>query len=218
MLTRNAISIITSGLAGDHKLGSPNDMKAESEDYLWIKSTNGKWFCSNYAEQDSENFISAETDDPFRDDSNHRTVTESNKLIKNNEDIDMTIGNETYGGDICHYTLFIGSGTTQPTIDDYKLESCIVEYTRKQESMYFDAKNLQCQVTLVIEPIIPLTISEVGCYARCARGYSTTDGSNTNQLTLIDRKVLETPLVLNAGDISTLTYTIDFRNLNESTM
>lgn len=222
MLTKSGISIITSGLAGDHKLGSPNDMKNQSEDYLWLKSPSGKWICSTSQTQDPDNFVQGSSENPFEGDVNHRTVVDPAYLIYDNRDIADENGNRNdYGQYICQYALFLGDGTTPPTPDDYKLNNCVTAYTRKQESMYFDAKNFQCQVAMIIEPTEQITIREIGCYKRCYTGSSNLQDArnfNANNLCLIDRKVLAEPLVIEEGDITTISYVIDFRNLTETTM
>lgn len=219
MLTKSGISIITSGLAGDHKVGYPSYMETNPEDYLWLKSPSGKFICEGGVEEQYEDrFVHGSATDPFQYDENHRTVTDANKLLQSNSDVDSVAENANSGGDFCHYTLLLGTGNTAPTTDDYKLVSCETRYVRKQESMYFDSKNLQCQISMIIQPTGMLTIKEIGCYARCYTGYSGgVMNTNINCLSLIDRKVLAEPLVITAGSIYTVTYTIDFRNINEAT-
>lgn len=222
MLTKSAISILTSGLAGDHKIARPNEMKSQTEDYLWLKSPSGKWICYRDANQDPDNFIQGSGEDPFYQNNNHRTVTDPTYMIKDNRDVALENGNRNdYGMYISQYVLFLGDGTTPPTPDDYKLNNCVMAYTRKQESMYFDAKNFQCQVAMIIEPTEQITIREIGCYKRCYTGSSNLQDAqnfNANNLCLIDRKVLAEPLVIEQGDITTISYVIDFRNLTETTM
>lgn len=218
MLTKSGISILTSGLAGDHKLSYPQYMETNPEDYLWLKSPSGKFICEGDASGYEDRFIQGGSTDPFSYDENHRTVTDANLLLQSNSDVDSVAENANTGSNFCHYTLLLGTGTTAPTVDDYKLVSCETRYVRKQESMYFDSKNLQCQISMIIQPTGILTIKEIGCYARCYTGYgSGVINTNNNCLSLIDRKVLAEPLRLTAGSIYTVTYTIDFRNINEAT-
>lgn len=219
MLTKSGISIITSGLAGSNKVGSPETMETNPEDYLWLKSPSGKFICREGASGEyADRFIVGSSTNPFQYNENHRTVTDANLLLKNNSDVDSVALNSNDSYSFCHYTLLLGTGTTAPTVDDYKLVNCETRYVRKQESMYFDSKNLQCQISMIIQPTDTLTIKEIGCYARCFSGYPNDPiNANINCLSLIDRKVLTEPLVITAGSIYTVTYTIDFRNINEAT-
>ena len=221
MLTKNGISIITCGLAGSQKMNSSTAMINDPTKYLWLKSPSGKWICSyvdNYAHE--EEFVAGSSDNPFEYSENSRTVTNTEYLLQNNSDI-ANYGNRNLYGNFCNYTLILGTSTTSPTVDDYKLVNCETRYIRKQESMSFDSKNLQCQVSLIIQPTADITINEIGCYVRCntgETGYEAEKNYNCNNLSLIDRKVLASPLTISNGTLTTITYTVDFRNINEATV
>ena len=90
--------------------------------------------------------------------------------------------------------LLIGAGATPPTIDDYKLESLISNYTvlAQTHTTFSD----YCASAFIITRTIqnpssaePLTIKEVGLF-----------GGSGTQLYMIAREVLDEPVVLQPGE------------------
>lgn len=218
MLTKNGISIITNGMTQSCQVSNSIQMKAQPTQYLWLKSPSGKWMSNDSNESDND-FIWGTSDNPLNFSNNTEVVTNTNYLLQNNNDLDDAVQNNNTSATFCPYTLLLGTGTTSPTVNDYKLVNCETRYTRQQESITFDPQNLQCQVSLIVVPSTNITINEIGCYLRCFTAYDH-ERVNTNLhcLSLIDRKVLAQPLSLSAGKVTTITYTIDFRNINEATV
>lgn len=100
-----------------------------------------------------------------------------------------------------------GTGTTAPTVNDYCLESPItsgltvttpsaVTYSMTDEYEEYSA-------TFGVTASSTVTISEIGLKCN-TYWYSATD----QKVVLIDRTVLDEPIVINAGQAKQLTYTI----------
>lgn len=104
------------------------------------------------------------------------------------------------------YGVFFGSGTTPPTINDYCMESVIAtELTiAKPSAVSLNETDdyWEMSVTYGISTSSGKTISEVGLFAAYNK---TTDLSKS---VMIDRTVLETPIVIPAGQSKQVTYTI----------
>ena len=98
--------------------------------------------------------------------------------------------------------LLIGAGATPPTIDDYKLESLISNYTvlAQTHTTFSDYSASAFIITRTIQnpdTTESLTIKEVGLFG----------GSNT-QLYMIAREVLDEPVILQPGEKHAFTMTI----------
>lgn len=102
--------------------------------------------------------------------------------------------------------IILGSGSTPPTFDDYKLDSRIQADTTSTVSLTSDADEggvyISAVITLVNNSDTQLTISECGLY--CAT--SVTNGDNS--MVLLDRTVLDAPVTIPSGGVGQLTYTI----------
>lgn len=104
------------------------------------------------------------------------------------------------------FTLFVGSGTTAPTTQDYKLQtpltldvvsaSCIPQENEKVSVIRTFQNNTGADVT----------VNEVGCYL--FKHYN-----DITPVVMIGRKVLDSGIVIPAGDIYTFTYIIDMSNI-----
>lgn len=98
--------------------------------------------------------------------------------------------------------LLIGAGATPPTIDDYKLESLVSNYTvlaqthttfsKYSASAFIITRTIQNPSTTE-----PLTIKEVGLF-----------GGTSAQLYMIAREVLDEPVILQPGEKHAFTMTI----------
>ena len=105
----------------------------------------------------------------------------------------------------CGGVLF-GTGTTQPTIDDYKLAgdiistiSASVSYTR---TVTEDSTTFQCVYTINNSGTEEITIGEIGLIGGC-------DSSAARRI-LVERTVLDSPVTIPAGGVGQVTYTINF--------
>lgn len=105
--------------------------------------------------------------------------------------------------------LMLGTGTTAPTADDYRLESPIT-------------KNLSCDSVSVSRTSITktytatftnsgssdITVTEVG-FIVYIRYFNSNTSENSDHF-LMDRTVLETPITIPAGESRTVTYELSF--------
>ena len=110
------------------------------------------------------------------------------------------------------YAVFFGSGTTPPTIDDYRLEgeiamNCTCSYV-KTSSFAEDGTSCTHEATYTItnNNDEPVTIGEIGIFVcACWRvNYS----SYISYPYLYERTVLESPITIPAGGVGQVTYSI----------
>ena len=98
--------------------------------------------------------------------------------------------------------LLVGAGATPPTIEDYKLENLVSNYTVvAQTHTTFSGYNANAFIiTRTIQnssSAEPLTIKEVGLF-----------GGDGQQLYMIAREVLDEPVILQPGEKHAFTMTI----------
>ena len=98
--------------------------------------------------------------------------------------------------------LLVGAGATPPTIEDYKLDSLVSNYTvLAQAHTTFSKYSANAFIiTRTIQnpsPTEPLTIKEVGLF-----------GGDGQQLYMIAREVLDEPVILQPGEKHAFTMTI----------
>ena len=104
-----------------------------------------------------------------------------------------------YGG------ILIGTGTTPPTLDDYKMESQIQSGMNASNSRGFDENgNPYTIITLTNATDKAITVGEVGVVTS---GYYNAGSSGSKHI-LVDRTVLDTPLTIEPGGVGQITYTI----------
>lgn len=118
--------------------------------------------------------------------------------------------------------IILGAGTTPATEDDYKLESCTLNYKVANCTSSFDPKTAVSSTTLTIRAIEDGDVSEIGLYT-----YASTKGSSTinnevifsssvARICMVGRKVLDTPIHIQAGKIYNFSYTVDFMLMSDS--
>lgn len=103
----------------------------------------------------------------------------------------------------CYMGVVFGSGSTQPTIDDYCLENEIIDSLTvscpSSTSCNETEDYVEYTATFGVTPRAEaVTISEAGVFA----------GSTTYGTYLVDRIVFDEPIVINPGETKQLTYTI----------
>lgn len=101
--------------------------------------------------------------------------------------------------------IVLGSGTTAPTLDDYKLEdqiksglTCSVSYVTDDNN---DTSYLLTITNATDEDIV---IGEIGIQSMAWKTYN----SNSSVWVLVDRTVLDYPVTIPPGGIGQITYTI----------
>lgn len=148
-----------------------------------------------------------------------RAITDMSLLDIDKDDNGNTVFGSVVKGDEngCPH-IFFGSGTTAPTFDDYKLESCITTYSRNKIGIHID-KNLQTiTASLTFTPSSNMTVTEMGLYVSGYNSYGASYSGKTvkNLLAMVARTVLSSPVTFNAGTTYTVDYTIDFKTNTDS--
>lgn len=97
-----------------------------------------------------------------------------------------------------------GSGTTPPTIDDYKLESAI---SKGLSFSFTQSHGNPCTwiITITNTSDKEITIAELGMFTSI---YSSYYNSGSDITALVDRTVLDTPVTIPAGGIGKIEYAI----------
>lgn len=107
--------------------------------------------------------------------------------------------------------IFLGTGNTAPTIDDYKLSGeLITGLTSQVQNTSATNNSITFSATATNNTDAPVTIKEIGL-----GGYKSASGAC---VVLLTRDVLATPVTLNVGDSKTFSITIDFRSLTDTTV
>ena len=112
-------------------------------------------------------------------------------------------------GTIGNGYLMLGTGTTAPTADDYRLESPITT-NLSCDSVSVSRTSLikTYTATFTNSGSSDITVTEVGFIAYIFYEYSNHD-EKSDQF-LMDRTVLETPITIPAGESRTVTYELSF--------
>ena len=106
------------------------------------------------------------------------------------------------------FTLFVGTGDTAETVEDYKLASAVELAVTAASCLHADNGKTFVTRTFQNNTENAVTIKEVGLYVfRCT-------GNVDNRVVMIGRKVLDTPVTLEVGDAYTFTYSIDLSEIN----
>lgn len=112
-------------------------------------------------------------------------------------------------GTIGNGYLMLGTGTTTPTADDYRLESPITT-NLSCDSVSVSRTSLikTYTATFTNSGSSDITVTEVGFIVCIFYNYSNQDQKSNNFL--MDRTVLETPITIPAGESRTVTYELSF--------
>ena len=107
----------------------------------------------------------------------------------------------------------LGSGTTEPTIDDYDLESRYPNFVSRQGSninlrMIADSQVFSVTTIFTNTHEEDIVVNEIGIYTL------SNITSATNPACLIWREVLETPVTIKGGKSKSITVNLDFSKIN----
>ena len=127
----------------------------------------------------------------------------------------------------CNAFIILGSGNTSPTIDDYKLENCNLDYSISEYKQSYNSLTQIANVSITMVPNIDGgTVSEIGVYTMNTEVASDTNNNYTSIITgdtsdyqncccMIARSVLANPITLEANKPYTFTYTIDYGKMSD---
>lgn len=100
--------------------------------------------------------------------------------------------------------ILLGSGTTPPTIDDYKMESLISSGFSTTVGVSLDDNNDAVHIITVTNTSDgDIVVGEVG-YS----GVAYSGAGSGMYIVLMDRTVLDSPVTIPAGGVGKITYTI----------
>lgn len=113
--------------------------------------------------------------------------------------LNWNTGNSDTGGT----GIGFGSGTTPPTIDDYKLESAI---SKGLSFSFVQSYGNPCTwiITITNTSDKEITIAELGMFTSIYSSYN----NNSAISVLVDRTVLDTPVTIPSGGIGKIEYAI----------
>ena len=127
----------------------------------------------------------------------------------------------------CNAFIILGSGSTNPTIDDYKLENCNLDYSVSEYKQLYNNLTQIANVSITIVPNTDgNTVSEIGVYTMNTEENSSTTAKEASIVTsdtadykncccMIARSVLANPITLEANKPYTFTYTIDYGRMTD---
>ena len=127
----------------------------------------------------------------------------------------------------CNAFIILGSGNTNPTIDDYKLENCNLDYSVSEYKQSYNCLTQIANVSITIVPNVDGgTLNEIGVYTMNTETNADTYLSYTSIVTsdtsdykncccMIARSVLDNPITLEANKPYTFTYTIDYGRMSD---
>lgn len=113
--------------------------------------------------------------------------------------------------------MYIGNGTTQPTKDDYTMESCLTNYTIKACNVTHNLNDGTIIMAFSILPNEDLQLSEIGIFT--SDGHHDGRGLNVvpkSRFAMVCHDVFA-PVTLPANKTVTITYTINLSELTAET-
>ena len=111
--------------------------------------------------------------------------------------------------------MYIGNGTTQPTKDDYTMESCLTDYERTGLIVTSNQNSGIVQVLLTVKPTNDIQMSEIGIFT--TPWSSNNHNRNTKAEFVMVCHDTFTPVTLPANKPVTITYTINLSELTAET-
>lgn len=124
--------------------------------------------------------------------------------------------------DYRRFRIYCGTGSTEPTPDDYKLEAAVDLTSVVNDTMAggkttpLDSYTGTVATTVRNDTEAPVTVTEIGMLFQAAAGgpgTSSTPATGGYNNILMARELLETPIELPVGGIYTFQMTIDFSNI-----
>ena len=113
------------------------------------------------------------------------------------------------------FILFVGTGDTPVTANDYKLDTPISLPVASASCKHNTDNTTVVMRTFVNETEDDIEIKEIGLYVFQTNRYTSSD-TRTFLPVLIGRKVLENPVIIGTGSSYAFTYTINMNNITFS--
>jgi hypothetical protein len=193
MITNNGLRFLTACALGN---GIPNNYSSDTNGFLFSSPSGGTINLGSVI----STFSKAVKEFPF-------VHTYGNELIN---DTDTTQYYFLYYSPI----IFCGTGTTPPTREDIKLENCISEFKRQSTSTSCELGKIHINVVFNNPTENEITVNELGLY-RTLTQTNSAKISFADYGILIARRVLNEPIVVQAGETFSINYTIDFTTMTD---
>ena len=143
------------------------------------------------------------------------SVYDTTKIVATNDINTDTVTTNRYPDGMGALFMYIGNGTTQPTKDDYTMESCLTGYERTGLIVTSNQNSGIVQVILTVKPTNDIQMSEIGIFTTpwSSNEY---DRNTKKEFVMVCHDVF-TPVTLPANKVVTITYTINLSELTAET-
>ena len=143
------------------------------------------------------------------------SIYDTTRIAATNDINTDTVSTSRYPDGMGALFMYIGNGTTQPTKDDYTMESCLTDYERTGLIVTSNQNSGIVQVLLTVKPTNDIQMSEIGIFTT---PHSTTSyNRNTKTEFVMVCHDTFTPVTLPNGKVVTITYTIDLSQMTAET-
>ena len=143
------------------------------------------------------------------------SVYDTTRITATNDINTDTESTQKYPDGMGTLFMYIGNGTTQPTKDDYTMESCLTDYERTGLIVTSNQNSGIIQVILTVKPTNDIQMSEIGIFTTPFSSNSVS--RNTKSYFVMVCHDVFTPVTLPANKTVTITYTINLSELTAET-
>lgn len=143
------------------------------------------------------------------------SVYDTTRIAATNDINTDTAATNRYPDGMGTLFMYIGNGTTQPTKDDYTMESCLTGYERTGLIVTSNQNSGIVQVILTVKPTNDIQMSEIGIFTTPWSSNSY-DRNTKAEFVMVCHDVF-TPVTLLANKVVTITYTINLSELTAET-
>lgn len=240
MLTKNFYKLLMADGGCYFRGNSPSSSSSNSTPFVDLINPSGKYICYYAPESaDADKYEQVDVNSQFRYNNyyyytlgvsnsseykgsvssfgNTRTIVHNVSNFTSSKNVNEQVSTqETYPDGSGSLIMYIGNGTTQPTKDDYTMESCLTAYDRigMITSQNFEAGLVT--VSYSVRPTNDIQLSEIGIFATKNTNNSTGTMAPYKDTLMVCHDVF-TPVTLPANKTTTITYTIDLSKLTAET-
>ena len=143
------------------------------------------------------------------------SVYDTTRITATNDINTDTVSTERYPDGMGALFMYIGNGTTQPTKDDYTMESCLTNYERTGLIVTTNQNSGIVQVLLTVKPTNDIQMSEIGIFTT-PWSSNNFNGNTKAEFVMVCHDVF-TPVTLPVNKPVTITYTIDLSQMTAET-
>lgn len=143
------------------------------------------------------------------------SVYDTTRIAATNDINTDTVLTNRYPDGMGALFMYIGNGTTQPTKDDYTMESCLTDYERTGLIVTSNQNSGIVQVLLTVKPTNDIQMSEIGIFTTPWSSNSV-DRNTKTEFVMVCHDTF-TPVTLPANKPVTITYTINLSELTAET-